>query len=407
MPTRILKESITTSERLNRLTPEVEVLFYRLIVVCDDYGLTDARLKVIASRCYPLRELDCKFIEEWLSALDAPGNGKGLIFRYEVDGKPYLKMMKWEKHQQIRAKRSKYPFPENIGLQPCTYAPVIQSNPIQSNPNNMVGRKEKPTENPEFEQAWHRYPKRSGNNPRADAQKAWNARRKEGVTPEAMLAGLSRYVGWCEITGKIGTETVMQAVRFFGKSRPFEQEFTPPAIPGSSPIADKTCAKCGGSLAAGHTKRREGLICNQCESGRLSSPVSEAADSKAIEKMWAAYAGAYEERYDVPPVRNAKSNAIVDQLVKRLGATEAPAVAAFYCRVAKWSYVETKHPLTLLLRDAEGIRTEWATNRPGTRTEAQAADRKQANTNTFGKMIEEAEQQEGGGGIPPADLARH
>jgi hypothetical protein len=138
-----------------------------------------------------------------------------------------------------------------------------------------------------------------------------------------------------------------------------------------------------------------------------AAPKAEtSSNAKANAETWAAYAKAYEDRYDVPPVRNAKSNGIVDQLVKRLGAGEAPAVAAFYCRVAKWTYVESKHPLTLLLRDAEGLRTEWLTNRPGTRTEAQAADRKQANANTFGRMIEEAEQQEAGGGIPPADLAR-
>lgn len=80
----------------------------------------------------------------------------------------------------------------------------------------------------EFEEAWKRYPKRSGNNPKADALKSWNARIKEGVAPAAMLAGVDRYAAWCAVTDKIGTETVMQAVRFFGKSKLFEQDFELP-----------------------------------------------------------------------------------------------------------------------------------------------------------------------------------
>lgn len=38
MPNRILKESITTSETLDSLSAEEERLFYRLLVICDDYG---------------------------------------------------------------------------------------------------------------------------------------------------------------------------------------------------------------------------------------------------------------------------------------------------------------------------------------------------------------------------------
>lgn len=85
---------------------------------------------------------------------------------------------------------------------------------------------------PEFETAWQEYPKRSGNNPKADALRAWNARIAEGVTPDAMQAGLQRYAAWCKATDKIGTETVMQAVRFFGKSQPFEQDFQLPKSNG-------------------------------------------------------------------------------------------------------------------------------------------------------------------------------
>lgn len=81
----------------------------------------------------------------------------------------------------------------------------------------------------EFEVSWKAYPKRSGNNPKSDAYRCWCARLKEGGTVEAMAAGTLRYRTWCEATGKLGTETVMQAQRFYGRSKPFEQDFDVPA----------------------------------------------------------------------------------------------------------------------------------------------------------------------------------
>ena len=140
MPNRILKETICTSEQIDGLTPEQEVFFYRLMVVCDDFGLMDARPAILKARCYPLKSIDIKKIQVLVNVLA----NHGLIFTYTVDGKPYIKIAKWEEHQQIRAKRPKYPMPEDGVISPdinCYQmhedAPVIQSNPIQSesNPN--------------------------------------------------------------------------------------------------------------------------------------------------------------------------------------------------------------------------------------------------------------------------------
>ena len=49
MPSRILKESICTSESLAYLSAEAEVLFYRLIVKVDDFAVDpkNPRVEVI------------------------------------------------------------------------------------------------------------------------------------------------------------------------------------------------------------------------------------------------------------------------------------------------------------------------------------------------------------------------
>lgn len=109
MPNRIIKESICTSSEIDQLNPEEEVFFYRLMVNCDDYGRIDARPQLLRAKCFPLKIDKIKDIdiEKWLEKLVEVN----LIKLYTVDGKAYLQLTTWEKHQQIRAKKSKYPQP--------------------------------------------------------------------------------------------------------------------------------------------------------------------------------------------------------------------------------------------------------------------------------------------------------
>ena len=95
-------------------------------------------------------------------------------------------------------------------------------------------------------------------------------------------------------------------------------------------------------------------------------------------RAWAAYAGAYGSRYGTDPVRNAKVNAQFSQLVKRLPDDEAADVARWYVTNSRALYVNSKHCVDLLLRDCEGLRTEWATGMRMSDTEARHADEHQA-----------------------------
>jgi hypothetical protein len=52
------------------------------------------------------------------------------------------------------------------------------------------------------------------------------------------------------------------------------------------------------------------------------------------------------------------------------------------------------HDTALLLRDAAGLRTQWATRRQVTGTQAQQADRTQTNANVFAPLIAEARARE-------------
>ena len=140
MPNRILKESICSSDSIDQLSAFQETFFYRLIVSCDDYGRMDARPKLLASKLYPLKDIRATQIEDALRALTSAE----LVTLYEVDGKPFLQMNTWDRHQQVRAKKSKYPAPEDSVRASASICNQLISddgkcprNPIQSesNPN--------------------------------------------------------------------------------------------------------------------------------------------------------------------------------------------------------------------------------------------------------------------------------
>jgi hypothetical protein len=123
LPNRLLRDGICTSDAINSLTEAEEVFFYRLVVVCDDYGYADARLSILKAQCFPLRDTaTTQKIDQWLEGLSA----KGLIVRYQKDGKPFLAVNKWE--QRVRS-RQKHPGPTDDGcvsLEGCQQAVVSQ-----------------------------------------------------------------------------------------------------------------------------------------------------------------------------------------------------------------------------------------------------------------------------------------
>lgn len=138
MPNRIIKESICSNEQIDSLSPFEEVLFYRLIVNADDYGRFDGRTAIIRSRLFPLKNVRNDQIEKAIHTLSSVE----LVDLYYVGGKPFVRLTGWDRHQTIRAKKSKYPAPETENSQIPTSANVCKQmqsdvnkcprNPIQS-----------------------------------------------------------------------------------------------------------------------------------------------------------------------------------------------------------------------------------------------------------------------------------
>ena len=98
MPNRIIKESICRSEEIDSLSWFEEVLFYRLIVTCDDFGRYDGRTKIIKGSCFPLKDIAEKDINKAIGKLVSVG----LVQAYEVQGRPYLQLVTWADHQRMQ-----------------------------------------------------------------------------------------------------------------------------------------------------------------------------------------------------------------------------------------------------------------------------------------------------------------
>ena len=104
------------------------------MVKADDFGCYHGNIKIIKCTCFPLKADDIKDKQliDWINELIT----SGLIFTYtSEDGKQYIKLTKWEKHQQKRAKNSKFPLPQ---------ADDINCNQLQPNvPEKRETRNEK------------------------------------------------------------------------------------------------------------------------------------------------------------------------------------------------------------------------------------------------------------------------
>ena len=160
VPNRIIKESICTSEDIAGLSMGAEILFYHLMVKVDDFGVYFGNEQIIKNTCFPLKssEIKVKQVESWLNELVKAG----LLFAYVAeDGKKYIQFVKWAKHQQIRAKKSKYPLFDSTCNQLIADDSNSCRNPIQYEIQSISAQSADEIESC-FLALWDLYPKKEG-----------------------------------------------------------------------------------------------------------------------------------------------------------------------------------------------------------------------------------------------------
>lgn len=192
MPNRIIKESIRTSKKVNNLSDFQFRFWIYLITYVDDYGRGSADPEILRGFVFPRRK---GITEEQISqSLQALANS-GMINLYEVDGESYFCFPNWETHQQVRAKKSKFPAPDTNGYQMISGDIKCPRNPIQSNTNPNPNTNPTRTRAREDEQDdgftafWNAYPRKSG-----DIRQAYMAylhALDTGATPDKLIEAIN------------------------------------------------------------------------------------------------------------------------------------------------------------------------------------------------------------------------
>lgn len=106
-------------------------------------------------------------------------------------------------------------------------------------------------------------------------------------------------------------------------------------------------------------------------------------------EIWEAYKSAYEKKYRVTPVRNAKTNSVISNLGKRLG-SEAVQVVEFFVRHPSSFYINKTHDIACCLHDAESLRTQMVRGQAITRSDLKRYEQAQER-NSLREAIERGE----------------
>ena len=214
MPSRLLRDGLLDSERIDSLSAEAERFYVRLLLVSDDAGRTDARPAVLRSRCFPLRkDFSLDRVESWLKECETAN----LLTRYVWDRTPYVQIARVQRYG--RGERSHYPWQDGSfaisyttietkhgSIEYVTSSLYIKTPPIPSASQTMgiqpmqstvyvsvpvSVKKEGESEGRggvEFEAFWQAYPKKVG---KKAALKAWRCA-KDRPELDALLAKIAQ-----------------------------------------------------------------------------------------------------------------------------------------------------------------------------------------------------------------------
>lgn len=245
MRARSIKPGICDNEVLGTADPFFTLLFERLWMIADREGRLEDRPLRIKAQAFPYRDgLDVEPMLVWLA-------DNGFIQRYSVDGKRFIQVLNFSKHQSPHkneqnsvipspAQSTTMAVPEhNHGSAMDALTPSSLTadsgllTPDSPSASATPTRSKSVSRETNAEPEWWldfklAYPNRSGDQGWRKAQRASHARMAEGHVPSEFIDGAKRYAAYCEATQKTGTEFVKQACSFLGPDKPFLLPWTPP-----------------------------------------------------------------------------------------------------------------------------------------------------------------------------------
>jgi hypothetical protein len=175
---RNIKPGFFKNELLVELPFEYRLLFVGLWTMADRAGRLEDRPTKIRMELFPADSVD---VDDGLQAL----HDSGFVQRYEVDGRRYVQVLAWAKHQNPHVKEAKstIPAPGEHGASTVQAPAKAQASPADSLiPDSLIPDSgEKPSAQPSasrFAEFWDAYPQKRGKKP---AEAKWKAKRLDAM----------------------------------------------------------------------------------------------------------------------------------------------------------------------------------------------------------------------------------
>ncbi len=211
MRIRSIRPEFWSSEDIAALNWDARLVFIGLWSYVDDNGVGRDIDRLIVADLFPLDEDFSEASRRVHGALKLLADG-GQITRYTVDGKPYLHITAFARHQVInRASKGRYPLPTSENAET---RPVLSEHSVSTHPTPVAGEGEKgrrgevntcpaadaepdepgqPDEPDEpgdgFAEFYAAYPRKEA---RRKAEQAWRAALKR-ADRDTIMAGLARF----------------------------------------------------------------------------------------------------------------------------------------------------------------------------------------------------------------------
>jgi hypothetical protein len=223
---RTIKPEFFTSEDVIELSPLARLLYIAIWCEADREGRLAWKPKTLKIRYLPADNCDIKKLCSEIIE-------RGLVKLY---GNGFACIPSFHKHQHINPREAASTLPEpprdddasSTSQAPVSDAPPRDSDAPPRDSDAQVGKEGKESndasltrtcdedDSPGFSECWSAYPKREGGNSRKEAEKAYRARLRAGVSPAELLAGVQRYALFVRAKGQEGTSYVKQASTFLG-----------------------------------------------------------------------------------------------------------------------------------------------------------------------------------------------
>lgn len=292
---RTIKPEFWADEKLSQLDPTTRLVFLALISLADDSGRLVDNVKQLDGAIFPNTRDTCGKSLETLARLSR-------ITRYTArSGQSLLQVTNWELHQKItHPSKHVLPGPEDgVPREALATSSGESHEKLVPLPRTMdLGPRTMDHGPDDFEEVWKQYPKRGGGNSKADARRRWVALRANEVPVADLLAGVQRYARFAAQTGKVGTELVMQAARFFGPGEHWREEWPIPAQPvdpreqrSSAPRPPTAQERQAAAAREVSDEQREARI-DRAYTAARDAAVREWMKNAAPEQMTAVYAKA-------------------------------------------------------------------------------------------------------------------